>query len=85
VALVVTTLISGGYYLPVVMAVYMREPLSEDAHAGALLPRPALITVAFAIGLVLVFGVLPAGVLGSALDTAGSLLRDAAGPLVRGP
>jgi NADH-quinone oxidoreductase subunit N len=82
VVLVLTTLVSAGYYLPVVMAVYMRDPLRSDAHEGAGLPRPALVTVALAVGLVLVLGVLPSGVLASALTTAGSVLRDATIPLV---
>ena len=82
VVLVVTTLLSAGYYLPVVMAVYMRDPLRREAHDGAGLPRPALLTVALAVGLVLLLGVLPSGVLASALSTAGSVLRDATMPLV---
>ena len=82
VVLVVTTLVSAGYYLPVVMAAYMREPLSADAHQGAVLPRPALVTMALAIGIVLVLGVLPAGALTSALETAGSVVQDASRPLV---
>jgi NADH-quinone oxidoreductase subunit N len=81
VVLVVTTLLSAGYYLPVVMAVYMREPLAADAHAGAALPRPSVVLVALAVGLVLVLGVLPSGALASALDTAGSVLRYTGLPL----
>ncbi|HEV8612471.1 MAG TPA: NADH-quinone oxidoreductase subunit N, partial [Gemmatimonadales bacterium] len=74
VVLVVTTLVSAGYYLPVVMAAYMREPLAADAHEGALLPRPAAVTVAVAVGLVLLLGVLPSGALDAALATAGTVL-----------
>lgn len=80
VVLVVTTLLSAGYYLPVVMAAYMREPLSAEAHAGAVLPRPALVTLALAVAVVLVLGVLPAGALASALETAGSVVQDASRP-----
>jgi NADH-quinone oxidoreductase subunit N len=82
VVLVVTTLLSAGYYLPVVMAAYMREPLAVDAHEGALLPRPAQLTMALAIGLVLLFGILPSGALASALETARSVVSDASAPLV---
>jgi NADH-quinone oxidoreductase subunit N len=73
VIVVLTSLISAGYYLPVVMAVYMREPAGEESHAGAGLPRPAVITVALAVAIVLLVGVLPASALASAMDTAGSL------------
>ena len=82
VVLVVTTLLSAGYYLPVVMAVYMREPLAADAHDGAVLPRPALVTMALSIGLVLLLGILPSGALASALETARGVVRDASAPLV---
>ena len=82
VVLVVTTLLSAGYYLPVVMAAYMREPLAADAHDGAVLPRPALVTMALSIGLVLLLGILPSGALASALETARGVVRDASAPLV---
>ncbi|MGH7561081.1 MAG: NADH-quinone oxidoreductase subunit N [Gemmatimonadales bacterium] len=75
VVLVVTTLVSAGYYLPVLMAAYMRDPLSPDAHAGAELPRPAALAVAAAVLVVLAFGVLPAPALGSAVRTAGTLIE----------
>jgi len=74
VILVVTTLVSAGYYLPVVMAAYMRDPLSAEAHEGAALPRPAVVTVALAVGLVLWWGVLPSGPLELTMGSAGSLL-----------
>jgi NADH-quinone oxidoreductase subunit N len=73
VVLVVTTLISAGYYLPVVMAAYMRDPASDQAHAEARLPRPATIVVAAAVLVILLFGVLPAGLLTTATATAASI------------
>ncbi|HEV8149228.1 MAG TPA: NADH-quinone oxidoreductase subunit N [Gemmatimonadales bacterium] len=73
VVLVVTTLVSAGYYLPVVMAAYMREPLAADAHDTARLPRPAIVAVGVAVALVLLLGVLPAGALDAALATAGTV------------
>jgi NADH-quinone oxidoreductase subunit N len=82
VVLVLTSLVSAGYYLPVVMSVYMRDPADEDSHAGAGLPRPAMITVAIAVVLVLLVGVLPASALGSAMETAGSLGPAGAAPIV---
>jgi NADH-quinone oxidoreductase subunit N len=74
IVLVVTTLISAGYYLPVIMAAYMREPGADQAHADASLPNPGALAVAGAVVLVLLFGVLPSGLLGAATATAGSLL-----------
>ena len=73
VILVVTTLLSAGYYLPVIMSAYMREPGGADSHEGAGLPRPAVVTVALAVVVVILVGILPASALASAMDTAGSL------------
>jgi NADH-quinone oxidoreductase subunit N len=82
VILVLTSLISAGYYLPVVMAVYMREPADGESHAGAGLPRSAAFTVAVAVAIVLLVGILPASALASAMDTAGSLGPAGAAPIV---
>ena len=76
-----TSLISAGYYLPVVMAVYMREPADGESHAGAGLPGSAVLTVAVAVVIVLLVGVLPASALASAMDTAGSLGPAGATPI----
>jgi NADH-quinone oxidoreductase subunit N len=81
VILVLTSLVSAGYYLPVIMSSYMREPSGADAHAGAGLPRGAVITVAVAVVVILIFGVLPGSALGSALDVAGTLGTGTAAPL----
>ena len=84
VVLAVTTLVSAGYYLPVVMSVYMREPVPGDTPGDSVLGRPARVTVALAVVLVLVFGVLPSGALASALDTAGTVVQHGLLPLVGG-
>jgi NADH-quinone oxidoreductase subunit N len=81
VILVVTSLVSAGYYLPVIMSAYMRDPDSAESHAQAQLPRTAALTVATAIAVVLVLGVLPSAALSSAIATAGSLVRAIAAPL----
>jgi NADH-quinone oxidoreductase subunit N len=81
VILVVTSLISAGYYLPVIMAVYMREPAGATAHDGALLPGPAALAVGAAVVLVVALGVLPAPALAAAVRTAASLLGGGADPL----
>jgi NADH-quinone oxidoreductase subunit N len=74
VILVVTSLISAGYYLPVIMAVYMREPGTTTQEAAEL-PTGATFTVAVAVLLVLALGVLPASALSSALSVAGTLVH----------
>ena len=57
--LVLTSLVSAGYYLPVVRSIYMRDPLSEQAHDGSVLPTAAKWVVAVSVVLILVFGVVP--------------------------
>ncbi len=82
VILVVTSLISAGYYLPVIMAAYMREP-GTGAQEAAELPTGAAFTVAAAVLFILALGVLPASALSSALSAAGTLVHGAsplAGP-----
>jgi NADH-quinone oxidoreductase subunit N len=81
VILVVTSLVSAGYYLPVVMAVYMREPLAASTHEAARLPRQAAFSVAVSVAVLLFFGLLPSGALGLALSSASSLVRGALAPL----
>jgi NADH-quinone oxidoreductase subunit N len=81
VILAVTSLVSAGYYLPVIMSSYMREPGGAEAHAGVLLPRAAAAAVGVAIALVLLFGVLPAAALSSVTASAGTLLQGAAGAI----
>ena len=73
VVLVVTTLVSAGYYLPVIMAAYMRPPATDQAHQGAILPNSAGVVVAAAVILVLLFGVLPSGLLSAASASVASL------------
>ncbi len=64
--LVVTSVISAGYYLPVVMAMYMKPQAHERAHAGVLVPRIAGATLAVMVAALLVFGVWPNRVLDAA-------------------
>jgi NADH-quinone oxidoreductase subunit N len=75
VVLVLTSLVSAGYYLPVIMASYMRPPSSPDAHAGVILARPAAVTVAVAIALVVVLGLWPTPALDAAQASAGTLIE----------
>ena len=84
VLLVITSLVSAGYYLPVVRAIYMKPPLNAEHHAGAVLPAAARWTVAGCIALVLIFGILPRPVIDgaerSARSFAGNVLDRVAGP-----
>ncbi len=73
VILVLASVVSAGYYLPVLMAVYMRPLPAEGAHAAAGLPRAAGLAVAVAVLAVLALGVWPAGVLDLSVTSAASL------------
>ena len=66
VVLVLTSVISAGYYLPVIMAMYMKPRLHDKAHEDVLLPgvmRGVLVALMLAT---VVFGVWP----GTALRAA---------------
>ena len=64
--LVLTSVVSAGYYLPVVMAMYMKPPAHGQAHAGLLVPRLAAVTLAVMVAALLVFGLWPNLVLDAA-------------------
>ncbi len=57
--LVLTSVVSAGYYLPVIMAMYMKPEPIEGAHANVCLDRWARTAVAVAVVGLLVFGVWP--------------------------
>jgi NADH-quinone oxidoreductase subunit N len=67
VILVLTSVVSAGYYLPVIMAMYMRPAPAGDRYAGVRLAPAALGAIALTIVAVLILGVWP----GAALDLAG--------------
>jgi NADH-quinone oxidoreductase subunit N len=73
VALVLTSLVSAGYYLPVIMSSYMRPP--ADTPVGSPLPAAAAFTVVLACVLVVVLGVWPTPALDLSLEGANSLLH----------
>ena len=73
VVLVLTSLVSAGYYLPVIMSAYMRPPAAEPA--GSPLPVAAGLTVAVACVLVVVLGLWPSPALDASLSSATSLLH----------
>jgi NADH-quinone oxidoreductase subunit N len=75
VVLVLTTLVSAGYYLPVVMAMYMRPAPSAERYAGVRLPPAALGAVALCVVAVLVFAVWPGALLDLAARSATTLTQ----------
>jgi NADH-quinone oxidoreductase subunit N len=67
VILVLMSVVSAGYYMPVVMAMYMKPAPTADRYAGIRLGPAALGAVALTVAAVLLLGVWP----GSLLDVAG--------------
>ena len=57
--LVLTSVVSAGYYLPVIMAMYMKPEPIEAAHVDVKLDRWGRVAVAAAVVALLVFGVWP--------------------------
>jgi len=56
---VLTSVVSAGYYLPVIMAMYMKPQPIENAHADVSLDRWGRTAVAVVIVGLLLFGVWP--------------------------
>ena len=73
VLLVIASMVSAGYYLPVVMAMYMKSAPSQDAHSGSGLIGAARWVVGIAAVLLLLLGVWPNRVLDMAADGAEGL------------
>jgi NADH-quinone oxidoreductase subunit N len=63
IVLVLTSVVSAGYYLPVVMAMYMKPPASAESHAGTTLVGASRWVVGASAALLLLFGVWPNRVL----------------------
>lgn len=74
VAVVLTSVVSAGYYLPVVMASYMR-PAAADAPVLPGLSALAAGTIAVAVIVILLLGVWPTPAIDSALRGAGALFQ----------
>ncbi|MEO8226433.1 MAG: NADH-quinone oxidoreductase subunit N [Gemmatimonadota bacterium] len=74
VVLVLTSVISAGYYLPVIMAMYMKPARAETDEAGMRrLGRPASFAVVLTVVAVVVFGLWPSPAFNSAVDSAATL------------
>jgi NADH-quinone oxidoreductase subunit N len=82
VVLVLTSVVSAGYYLPVIMAMYMKPGPSEQPSREMGLSPVAAGAIAISVAAVLLFGLWPAGV----LDVAGrsaSTLTETSVPVAR--
>lgn len=73
VILVITSVISAGYYLPVVMSMYMRPARAPMVHYDTRLGRTAGVAVSVAIVGILLLGFWPIPALGLSDSAAGSL------------
>jgi NADH-quinone oxidoreductase subunit N len=73
VVLVLTSVVSAGYYLPVIMAMYMRAPAGEEAHDQVRLFPAAAGAIAVSVVAVLLFGFWPSGALDTAVQSAAPL------------
>lgn len=73
VIVVLTSVISAGYYLPVVMAAYMKPARTTAAHSAAGLPRAAFAAVGLSIVAIIILGVWPSGLVDLATRSAASL------------
>jgi NADH-quinone oxidoreductase subunit N len=84
VILVVTSLISAGYYLPVIMAMYMRAARAPQAHFDRGLAGSARVAVLVCILAVLLLGIWPTPALHLS-DEAAFSLAESAGQSAVGP
>jgi NADH-quinone oxidoreductase subunit N len=72
--LAVTSVVSAGYYLPVVMAMYMKPPAHDQAHAGVRVPTLAAVTLVVMVAALLIFGLWPNLVLDAARNGSHAFL-----------
>ena len=73
VILVIVSVVSAGYYLPVIMAMYMKPARAPMVYYDTRLSRTAGVAVTLALLGILVLGVWPVPALSLADDAAGSL------------
>jgi len=75
VVLVLTSVVSAGYYLPVIMSIYMKSPRVPLAHHDSGLAPAARFAVVVSVAALLLFGVWPQAVLRAAAYGAGALIE----------
>jgi NADH-quinone oxidoreductase subunit N len=73
VVLVLGSLVSAGYYLPVITVMTMKPTRSKESHRQVTFSWAARATVAIAVAVILVFGVWPTGPLATVLQSAATL------------
>jgi NADH-quinone oxidoreductase subunit N len=73
VLLVVASVISAGYYLPVVMQMYMRPAATAESHEGSVILGASRWVVGGAAALLLLFGLLPNGLMSLARSSTEDL------------
>ena len=78
IVLVLTSVASAGYYLPLVMAMYMKPAPHAEAHASMVFDRIGRVTLAAAVLAILWFGVAPGRLL-ELSRVSGASLRAAPG------
>ncbi len=76
VVLVLASAVSAGYYLPVIMAMYMK-PTPEGAAEAPRLPRSAAVVIGAIVATIVVLGVWPGPLLGESMEIATSLFERA--------
>ncbi len=79
--LVLTSVVSAGYYLPVIMAMYMKPQAHDRVHAGVRASRLAGTTLAVMVAALLVFGFWPNGVLAAARTASHAFLPSYVTPI----
>ncbi|PYP73725.1 MAG: NADH-quinone oxidoreductase subunit N [Gemmatimonadetes bacterium] len=82
--LVLTSVVSAGYYLPVVMAMYMQPAVSTEAHAEVCLDGFGRVAMAVAVAGLLFFGVAPNRLLDLS-KTSATVQRGAAAGAIAAP
>jgi len=75
VIVVLTSVVSAGYYLPIVMAMYMKPAPSADRYSTVRLAPSAAGAIAVAVAAVLLFGIWPAGMLDLAAQSGRTLTQ----------
>jgi len=77
VILVLTSVLSAGYYLPVIMAMYMRPAPAAERHAGVGLSPTAAGVITVSVVAVILFGLWPNVLLDLATSSARTLTQTA--------
>jgi NADH-quinone oxidoreductase subunit N len=77
VVLVVTSVVSAGYYLPVIMAMYMKAASREALEREVRLSPAGASAIALSVVAVLLFGFWPSGMLEAAGRSASALTQTA--------